>query len=143
MEFSTGVMDREQTRRWIEWNIDTYQPHQHGGIGVMAIVLARTDMLIGQIGLVPQPLGLDCEVEITYRLVPEFWGRGIATEAASAVLGRALNEGAFERIVSLIDPANLRSRRVAARVGMTLWRQLQRRDGVVDVFVRGRVAAAG
>ena len=55
---------------------------------------------------------------IGYRLHPSYWGRGIATEAARAVRDHAFNDLRIERVISLIHPENLASRRVAEKNGM-------------------------
>lgn len=49
--------------------------------------------------------------EIVYHLRRNFWGQGLATEAAA-------------RLISLVRPENQPSRRVAERVGMTIWKEV-------------------
>ncbi len=49
---------------------------------------------------------------------PDFWGKGFATEAASAVLDVARNRFQLKRVVSAIDPKNAPSVEVAKRLGM-------------------------
>jgi RimJ/RimL family protein N-acetyltransferase len=58
-------------------------------------------------------------VEIGWRLAAEHWGRGYATEAARAVLSFGFEEVGLSEIVSFTVPANVRSRRVMERIGMT------------------------
>ena len=58
-------------------------------------------------------------VEIGWRLAFEHWGRGYATEAASAVVAHAFGPLGLSEIVAFTNPANLRSRRVMDRLGMT------------------------
>ena len=48
--------------------------------------------LIGLCGLQALPLGCRYEVEIGWWLTPRYWGRGLATEAASAALNAALKK---------------------------------------------------
>ena len=55
------------------------------------------------------------EPELGWALAREHWGRGYATEAARAVLDRL----DAPRVISLIAPTNIRSQRVAARLGAT------------------------
>jgi ribosomal-protein-alanine N-acetyltransferase len=50
-----------------------------------------------------------------------YWHRGLATEAASASLQWGFEELALERIVAIVHPENLRSRRVIAKLGMACW----------------------
>ncbi len=56
-------------------------------------------------------------VEIGYRLRPEFWGRGLATEGAQVALRHGFESLGFHEIVGLTTPANYRSRRVMEKIG--------------------------
>ena len=58
------------------------------------------------------------EIEIGWSLRQPFWGCGIATEAAQAAVVAAFEHLHPSRLISLIDPANVRSIAVAERVGM-------------------------
>ena len=58
-------------------------------------------------------------VEVAWRLVRAYWGRGYATEAAKAALDYGFGEVGLGEIVALTVPANQRSRRVMERLGMT------------------------
>jgi RimJ/RimL family protein N-acetyltransferase len=51
------------------------------------------------------------ELEVGYLFVREFWGRGLATEAARACHEFVFRRLGRERLVSLISPQNLPSRR--------------------------------
>jgi 3-dehydroquinate dehydratase / shikimate dehydrogenase len=57
--------------------------------------------------------------EISWRLAPEFWGRGYATEGALGALDFGFRELRVDEIVALTTPANEPSRRVMDRLGMT------------------------
>ena len=58
------------------------------------------------------------DVELLYGILPEFWGEGIVTEAAHAVLGFGFGELGFERVLACTDTPNQRSVRVMRRLGM-------------------------
>jgi RimJ/RimL family protein N-acetyltransferase len=58
-------------------------------------------------------------VEIGWRLAADHWGRGYATEGARAALAFGFESLRLEEIVSYTVPANLRSRRVMEKLGMT------------------------
>jgi len=55
--------------------------------------------------------------ELGWALAREYWGQGYATEAALAVRRWAYEERGVERLVSLIEATNVRSQRVAERLG--------------------------
>lgn len=58
-------------------------------------------------------------VEIGWRLSPDVWGQGLATEGALAVLQYARDILSLEELVSFTVPANVRSRRVMEKLGMS------------------------
>lgn len=64
--------------------------------------------------------GFPSGVELGWRLRPEYWGRGLATEIARAVMEYGWNEFGFERLISVIHPDNRASIRVAEKLGMSL-----------------------
>ena len=57
------------------------------------------------------------QLELGWALIREHWGRGYATEAASAIRDWAHERRPDDRLVSLITPDNVRSQRVAERLG--------------------------
>jgi RimJ/RimL family protein N-acetyltransferase len=57
-------------------------------------------------------------VEVGWRLAPAWWGRGLATEAAQASVRYGFDTLGLETIVSIIDPGNAASLRVAEKLGM-------------------------
>jgi len=82
-----------------------------------AIVLAETGQLCGAIGLQLNPR--DHNAEIGYWIGAEFWGRGICTEAALAVLAFGFDELNLHRIHSGHFASNPASGRVMEKLGMT------------------------
>ncbi len=58
------------------------------------------------------------EIEIGWRLLPEAWGRGIATEAARPVLAHGFAGLRLPELVAEIDAGNAGSLRVAEKLGM-------------------------
>lgn len=58
-------------------------------------------------------------VEVLWRLLPRHWGCGYATEAARACLGFAFETLQLAQVVAFTVPANVRSRSVMRRLGMT------------------------
>ena len=58
-------------------------------------------------------------VEIGWRLAAHLWGQGLATEGARALVRHAFEALKLAEIVSFTVPANLASRRVMEKLGMT------------------------
>lgn len=65
------------------------------------------------------------EVELGYRVAAAWWGRGIATEMASALVGVARDRLGLAEIVAFTLPDNLASRRVMEKVGFTYERDIE------------------
>ena len=58
------------------------------------------------------------EPEIGWWLARRCWGRGLATEAATAALRDAFERVRLERVVSIARPANAASRRIMEKLGL-------------------------
>ena len=116
MQFGPGTRNRDQTREWIEKVQATYRER---GFGLWGVIHRETGKLIGSCGLIPQVVDDAPETEVGYRLTPHFWGQGLATEAAVASKQHAFNGLGIERVISIIEPANARSIRVAEKNGMS------------------------
>ncbi len=77
----------------------------------------ETGRAIGVSGL--QPLEKTGHIEVGYSFEKEFWGKGLATEAAAAWLEFGFSKAGLERIVAVAEPANIGSTRVMEKLGMT------------------------
>ena len=88
------------------------------GYGLWAVVERESGAVIGRAGII-NPVDWPAP-EVGYLLGRSWWGRGYATEAAAAAMAWGFTTIGFERLISLIDPANAASIRVAERLGETL-----------------------
>ena len=88
------------------------------GFGMWALEERSSGRFIGRVGL-HCPEGWP-DREIGWALARPFWGRGFAFEAAQVALGYAFGTLGWPRVVSLIDPSNTRSIRLADRRGQRL-----------------------
>jgi ribosomal-protein-alanine N-acetyltransferase len=86
------------------------------GFGSLAVVEVATGRTVGEAGLALLEGGP--EVEVTYTLAHDAWGKGYATEAARAVLAWGFESVGLQRIVAVVSPENARSRRVIEKLGM-------------------------
>jgi RimJ/RimL family protein N-acetyltransferase len=91
------------------------------GFGLYAAELLEHGSFIGYIGLASPKFSAHFTpcVEIGWRLDLPYWGRGFATEGAREVARHAFEDLDLTEIVSFTVPANLRSRRVMEKLGMT------------------------
>jgi RimJ/RimL family protein N-acetyltransferase len=83
--------------------------------------------LVGMTGLNRSAVEGEPVIEIGWSLPVANWGRGLATEMASASLAWGFRERGLERIVAFTMPENERSRAVMRRIGMTYVRDFTRR----------------
>ena len=97
------------------------------GWGHWAVEERESGAFIGFVGLHNPIATLPCSpcVEIGWRLGLAHWGKGFATEAASAVLDVGFKQLRLPEIVSFTATTNLRSQAVMRRIGMV-------RDGGFD-----------
>ena len=111
---------QEAVERWLSrWDAN--------GFGQFSVLRREDGRWVGRTGLLvwdrvvwrPSTLAeaSEPEIELGWTFAREHWGRGYATEAASEVRRWAREELGIERLVSLIDPENLRSIRVAEKLG--------------------------
>jgi len=136
MQFSlTGVRDRVATAAWLELVIDRTQRDGHG---FWAAILKETGAYVGHAGLLRQQVEGRDEVEIAYWFLRSHWNRGLATEAARACRNYGFGKLNRERLISLIVPGNVASRRVADKVGMNLEREAVWKNTLVCVYAMNR-----
>jgi RimJ/RimL family protein N-acetyltransferase len=121
MQYYPRSFVRKDAEEWVERNLQRYAKQ---GNGLYAVVLKSTCEVIGDCGLVQQNVEGIALPEVGYHLRRDQWGRGYATEAARACLDYAFRNMDADKVISLIRPENLPSRRVAERNGMKIERQI-------------------
>jgi RimJ/RimL family protein N-acetyltransferase len=89
------------------------------GHAMWAVEAKDNGAFVGQCGLYPAER-TGPEVELAYHYAPASWGRGYATEAATAVLAYALGPLGLDQVIAFVMPANVASCRVVEKIGMRL-----------------------
>ena len=89
------------------------------GFGLMACILKEQSIPIGFCGVCLREIDSVLYPELGYRFFPHAWGNGYATEAAAIVRDDAFCRLKIAEVVSFIDPLNIRSIRVATKIGET------------------------
>jgi RimJ/RimL family protein N-acetyltransferase len=134
--FPEGTLTRDETREELEWFLDGHPEHPE--LGLWATIHKPSGRFIGRCGLLPWTIEGRQEVEVAYLLAREFWGQGLATEAARAIVRYAFDRLALSRLICLIDPANQASIGVAERIGMSFEKRGEDDAGPFLVYSRGR-----
>lgn len=109
------TFDRIQAYRHMAYLVGHWQ---FLGYGYYAVEEKATGTLVGRVGYTNQP-GWPA-FELGWTIIPEYQGRGYATEAARMLLQYAFTTLDQPRVTSLIHPDNAPSRRVAEKLGQTI-----------------------
>lgn len=131
--FGRGLT-RDESDRLVHTQLQHWATH---GFGLWAAELKRERTLIGYVGLavpewLPQVLPA---VEVGWRLHPDHWGQGLATEGGRASLQHGFEALSLDRIISIMQPENTASAHVAQRLGMRHWKTTHDPKRAVELHV--------
>jgi len=135
MRFSLGPQSREKTAEVLE---KMQSRDRAGEPSQFAVILQTTERLIGFCGFFGQNVDGVERIEIGYRFHPDYWGQGIATEAARAVRDHAFQVLKLDHVISLVHPDNIASRRVAEKNGMMVEKETTFRGFPTIVYSMNR-----
>ena len=121
-----------EAREELEW-------HMHGHprrpeLGLWATVYKETGNFIGRCGLLPWTIDGTQEVEVAYTLSRKFWGKGLGTEIAQAILHYGFDQLHLPRLICLIDAENIASQKVAENIGMRFVKEGQDEFGSFLIY---------
>ncbi len=126
------VIHIEQSQELISMFRNQYQAN---GIGRWATIEKETGLFIGWSGLKfitePENNRVDYH-DIGYRFMPQFWGKGYATEATKACLKYAFEEINLTEIIGAANEENNASRRVFEKCGLQFVEQFMWQDLTCD-----------
>lgn len=109
-----GVMSEKATREFVAGCVFSYQAND---FGPWAVIEKTSSTLIGFCGLNAEPVEGVEEVEIGYRLARAYWGRGLATEAATATRDHAFGCLGIDSLIAIVEPENIASINVIEKLG--------------------------
>ena len=118
---------REEAKEELEWFMHGHPRRPE--LGLWATILKENHRFIGRGGLLPWVIEGQDEVEVAYTIAREYWGRGLGTEVAEAILRYGFEKLHLPRLICLIEPENSASQRVAEKIGMRLEKKLEGIDG--------------
>jgi [ribosomal protein S5]-alanine N-acetyltransferase len=135
MQYYPAPFDRKGVEEWIERNRERYQRE---GYGLWAMLLKDSGELIGDCGCALQEVEGTNHVEVGYHVRRDLWGNGYATEAARACVDYAFTKLGAARVISMIRPGNMQSRRVAEKNGLACERVVFWRGYDHCIYAKGK-----
>lgn len=133
--FPEGTLTYEETREEVAWFLNGHPAHPE--LGLWATVYTPTGACIGRCGLLPWTIDGRAEVEVAYLLDKTYWGQGLATEAAQAIVRYAFDHLHLTRLVCLIDEGNQPSINVATKIGMRFEAAMEDDKGPFLLYSQG------
>lgn len=109
------------------------------GFGLYRVQEKTSGKAAGLCGLVKRATLLD--PDLGYALLPEFFGKGYAVEAAGAVLAEARERLRLERIVAITDPLNIPSVRVLEKLGFSFEKMVRLAADDIELKLFASMAA--
>lgn len=109
-----GIRSDEQTQQFLHNNLNHWQRH---GYGIWIFRDKENGRFVGRGGLRNVCVDGNDEIELAYALMAEYWGKGIATEMASAILTVGFDFLNIENVVCFTLTSNRASQRVMEKVG--------------------------
>ena len=124
----------EETRKELEWHKNGHP--RNPDLGLWATIHKGTGRLIGRCGLLPWTIEGQEEVEVAYTIARDFWGQGLATEAAQGIVRHAFERLNITRLICVIEPENIASMKVAEKIGMTFEKAMVDELGPYHLYSR-------
>jgi [ribosomal protein S5]-alanine N-acetyltransferase len=109
--------------------------YEKNGFGLWAILIKQTNEPIGMCGLIKRDTLED--VDIGYALLPRYWSKGYAAEAARATKNYAKNVVELKRLIAIVDPANQGSIRVIEKIGLRYEKMVRLSEDDIDLKLFG------
>jgi RimJ/RimL family protein N-acetyltransferase len=116
-----GVRSEAETAAYLERNLVHWAEH---GFGIWILRDPASGQVVGRAGLRHLTVEGATEVQLVYALLPEFWGRGLATDAARACVTIGLEWLSLPSLVALSLPGNLASQRVLRKAALVQEREV-------------------
>jgi len=125
--FPEGTLTYAETKEELDWFLNGHPAHPQ--LGLWATIHKATNQFIGRCGLLPWEIEGRTEVEVAYLLAKPYWGQGLATEAAQALVDYGFEQLHYPRLICMMYPANQASVNVAKRIGMTFEKAMEDEKG--------------
>ncbi len=111
-----------------------FERYQNDLGGMNALILKESGKLIGICGLLVQTVDNVKELEIGYSILPNYWLKGLASEAARKCKAFAFENNFSDSLISIIHVDNIPSQKVAINNGMYLDKTIVYKNNPVHIF---------
>src|SRR4051794_40089365 len=140
MTFYPRPKTREEASAWINRNLSCYKEY---GFGFWCVESRATAAFAGYCGIRPLALDGASEIVVGWPTKKALWNRGFATQAALAARDLAFERFALPRLVAVIHPEHIASRRVTEKTGMHVEKRVTvEEDYAALIYVSESVAPA-
>lgn len=117
----------EEAKEELEWFMNGHPKYPE--LGLWATIHKDSGKFIGRCGLLPWTIENQFDIEVAYTIAEDYWGQGLATEAAQGILDYGFETLQLSRLICLIDPDNVASQKVAQKIGMKFERKVDGYEG--------------
>lgn len=117
-----------------KWYQKQFSRYKNDKGGMNALIEKSNGRLVGHCGLLVQTVDGISELEIGYSLLPEFWNKGYAYEAAAFCKEYAFQNNFSDSLISIISLTNQPSQKVALKNGMVIEKETIYHENKVYIF---------
>lgn len=126
-----------EAKQELEWHMSGHPRNPE--LGLWATIHKETGKFIGRCGLIPWTIDGQDEIEVAYTIARDFWGQGLGTEAAQAIVNYATEQLNFSRLICMIEPENIASLKVALKIGMVFEKEMEDAMGPYHLYSRSNL----
>ena len=121
LDLDPKLSESQLCKIWFDKVFHRYE-NDLGGMNVL--IDKKTNLIVGQCGLLVQTIENIERLEIGYSILPKFWNQGFASESAKKCKNYAFKNEFANSLISMIHVDNLSSEKVALKNGMTFEKKL-------------------
>ncbi len=121
LDLDPKLSESELCKIWFDKVFHRYE-NDLGGMNVL--IDKKTNLIVGQCGLLVQTIENIERLEVGYSILPKFWNQGFASESAKKCKNYAFKNEFANSLISMIHVDNLSSEKVALKNGMTFEKKL-------------------